>query len=57
MLGIFHLPLPGEVNDNDGQGQQGGQEQNGKDGSAAIAAQPPESCNTPQAGFGVWLSR
>lgn len=56
-LRIFHLPLPGEVNKNASQGQQGCQEQNGKDGSAGIAAQPLESINTPQADFGVWLIR
>lgn len=57
MLGIFHLPLPVEVNKNEGQGQQGGQEQSGEDGRADVAAQLLESLNTPQAGFGVRLSR
>lgn len=57
MLRIFHLPLPGEVNDNNGQGHQGSQEQNAKDGSAGIAAQPLETFNTPQFGFGVWPMR
>lgn len=57
MLRIIHLPLPGEVNDNNGQGQQGDQEQNGKDGSAGIAAEPPEGFNTPQAAFGLLLIR
>lgn len=54
MLRIFCLPFPVIVNDNNDQDQQGCQEQKGKDGSAGIAAQAPESFNTPRAGFGFW---
>lgn len=57
MLRIFRLPLFLEVNNNSGQGQQGYQEQSGKDGSAGIAAQCPESFNSPKTDFGFWQSR